>query len=559
MKKLLLTSAIASLLSACGGDSVDTVGNDDTTNTTSQRSKYRALDGYLGGALVYADADGDMVADDDEYIGKTAADGTIDIDQKHTNYDIIVRAIANVTTDSDINGTVSESKEMIAKSGVRHITPLSTLAAIQNLTLNDLAADLGINPDEIDADFIANDYKNTHVLNRSINTLLYDNLKDTKQGKVAIKENAKKLVEHLQQYSYSNAELDDLVLTIENGSIITTTPDQLHNGSYDISTLDLAWEQKDFSVVTYTSDLSEQGFHPCYVREASDKSLIVTNCFSNKFIILDGSTGDIKAQSEQFGDMEITDWYLDREFVALIDSNDTTIYLDKNLQRANPDASELDYADAKVITTQRNVIYRGSDSEIANRLANANWLSYRNVRARSGEFSHYESDGAYYVYDKNGIETKYNTASEAELKSHILEFHNASGTGHTTVLEEINVDWITDDVFISSVNLDSNRVSNDYYYLTNRIGTFALGRMYGGSFQIGLDKHSVVYYSAYKGPGNENHVFKQFDMRTGQLINTWNATMTDYPANFYARLHTKSGITIVSDSYSTVLRLVTSK
>lgn len=127
MKKRILAAlaAIAAgTLAGCGG------GGSGSTPTATTTVSGTVADGYLGGAQVFLDMNGNYQQDSGEPHATTTADGKYTMtvtDGDQNKYPMVVRAIAGTTTDQD-SGTVGQSYMMTAPAGAGNfISPMSTL------------------------------------------------------------------------------------------------------------------------------------------------------------------------------------------------------------------------------------------------------------------------------------------------------------------------------------------------------------------------------------------------------------------------------------------------
>lgn len=171
MHKVVCQAAIPILLlalSGCGSES------ESESDVNSQLVTVKAIDGYLKNAKVYVDRNADNIADDNEFIGDTDREGKINLNvDDHTSYNLIVQAIAGVTSDSDIGGKIAHTYEMVASATSLVITPFSTLAKASGITLGELASDLNISEALLSGDYVAakivdNNAKQVHLLARSV-------------------------------------------------------------------------------------------------------------------------------------------------------------------------------------------------------------------------------------------------------------------------------------------------------------------------------------------------------------------------------------------------------
>lgn len=155
----------ASLLVGCGGGGAETSAPEETNTLT-----VKVIDGYLDGAAVWLDLNKDFIQDADEPSAVSSAGGLAQINVSDittpTAFPIVARAIANQTIDEDQPDAPLQSDFILsAPAGELEITPLSSLVhaklrASATLTkeqaIAEVAAELGLESDEILGDFIAN-------------------------------------------------------------------------------------------------------------------------------------------------------------------------------------------------------------------------------------------------------------------------------------------------------------------------------------------------------------------------------------------------------------------
>lgn len=146
--KSLLAVAFASFLTGCGS-STDSrnAGATDKTATT-----YTVIDGYLSAAEVYV-----LSPTDDKIetrIGETDTNGQIQIPDKYKDYTVVAKIIAGKTIDSDRPGFVTKSYEMRSTENSTVVTPFTTLAYMNQISLKDLALVLQLDEADIAGDYV---------------------------------------------------------------------------------------------------------------------------------------------------------------------------------------------------------------------------------------------------------------------------------------------------------------------------------------------------------------------------------------------------------------------
>lgn len=149
-----LASAAVFTLNGCGGGSSSSGGSDGGSNS----SPVTAIDGYLANAEIYLDSNSNGMLDSAEEsagaIGKTNAQGVFNLDNQYADSDLLVRAVAGQTIDSD-SGIVDATFVLSAESGSSVVTPFTHLAKTTGTSLADLATTLGVDESVLSGDYIA--------------------------------------------------------------------------------------------------------------------------------------------------------------------------------------------------------------------------------------------------------------------------------------------------------------------------------------------------------------------------------------------------------------------
>ncbi len=154
-----LTASVS--LIGCGGDSTDS-----PTTTPNKTYSVKAIDGYLNGAQVWLDLNGNFKLDDGEPSATSGAGGRAtlnvnDVDDP-ASFSVVVRAIKGQTVDEDTGNLVASNFVMSAPAGQQNVTPLSTLVHVKlasdsTLTLEEavtsVATQLGIDQQAVLSDY----------------------------------------------------------------------------------------------------------------------------------------------------------------------------------------------------------------------------------------------------------------------------------------------------------------------------------------------------------------------------------------------------------------------
>jgi hypothetical protein len=207
MKKYIVTIAAllsAGLIAGCGGGASGSSPSATSSNSTGLAAVSGAVaDGYLAGATVFLDKNGNYVWDEGEPKTVTDANGayTLDVDPADVGkYPIVAMAIKGVTSDSD-TGIVQNSyvlslpKDSVSGTvGSNFISPMSTeireLMATGKYTMQQamdlLSAQLGLTGTSMLANYMADptnaNYQAMHTAARNMASLMQSQMGQVLSG-----------------------------------------------------------------------------------------------------------------------------------------------------------------------------------------------------------------------------------------------------------------------------------------------------------------------------------------------------------------------------------------
>lgn len=226
MKRIgLLAASVALALTGCGGGSDSNSGNGNTAPTESTQAVIKAIDGYLVDAEVYIDRNKDGVADSGEKLSSlTNAKGEVTISAADTQFPVIVRAIAGKTYDTDKGGRLTQTVEMTAAAGSNVVTPFTTLAAIENLSLPELAAKLNLPEAVIAGDYVASkanadvaqEAKKAHAVARSLSLELGNTISESQGDSSKLLTKSSEIITVVDTAVNNGDELDDVLITFDD-------------------------------------------------------------------------------------------------------------------------------------------------------------------------------------------------------------------------------------------------------------------------------------------------------------------------------------------------------
>ncbi|KAF7781497.1 hypothetical protein PRUB_b0734 [Pseudoalteromonas rubra] len=236
--KSFLACAISLALIGCSGSNDEkeaksklvTEDQKVIVKTTETRT-ITAIDGYLVNATVCDDQNDNLVCDTGEEIrvkdstGKTQVLTTNVKGQAEVPADanVIIKVIGEQTYDTDFDLHADQTYTLLAHSDTDIISPFTTLAALKNVDMDTLAAELNLNADLIKGDFVlaksgadpltAAESRRIHLVARSIVKLLpehFSSFKDDASLSDELVGETVGLVQYAQQMTLD--DIDMLVL-----------------------------------------------------------------------------------------------------------------------------------------------------------------------------------------------------------------------------------------------------------------------------------------------------------------------------------------------------------
>jgi len=267
MKKIgLLAASVALALTGCGGSDSNS-SNGNTAPVENTQAVIKAIDGYLVDAEVYIDRNKNGVADSGEKISSlTNAKGEVTISAADTKFPVIVRAIAGKTYDTDKGGRLTQTIEMTAAAGSNVVTPFTTLAAIENLSLPELAAKLNLPEAVIAGDYVASksdtdvaqEAKKAHAVARSL-TLELGNTISESQNDSELLTKSNKIITVVDTAVNNGDELDEVLISFDDSG----TPNKIPmpptvkehfsgNTFYSISTNEDYFKHEGLNIAKFT-------------------------------------------------------------------------------------------------------------------------------------------------------------------------------------------------------------------------------------------------------------------------------------------------------------------
>ncbi|QSX41120.1 hypothetical protein [Shewanella cyperi] len=128
LKRLLITTALATVLSACGGGSNN--NNPEPPPPTTVTLNGKVADGYLVGAKVCLDLNSNKVCDTGEPSATTGAGGSFSLSaatqQQLDSFPLLVEVAAG-TMDEDTGAAIVKGYTLTAPAGYNFVSPLSTM------------------------------------------------------------------------------------------------------------------------------------------------------------------------------------------------------------------------------------------------------------------------------------------------------------------------------------------------------------------------------------------------------------------------------------------------
>lgn len=200
-KKSLLACAVSLALIGCGGSDNDNNTNSQIDNgnggSVDNDAKVgtktiTAIDGYLINAVICNDTNNNLVCEDEEVLKTQNSKGeTVDLVTNANgqvvvteNVNVLVKAVAGQTVDADTNEVITQGYTLASHSDSDIVSPFSTLASLNSMSMEALADHIDVDADVIKSDFVAakavqktsEDAKEAHLVARSVVRLLPEDL-----------------------------------------------------------------------------------------------------------------------------------------------------------------------------------------------------------------------------------------------------------------------------------------------------------------------------------------------------------------------------------------------
>lgn len=255
MKQLsAIAIAVSLILTGCGGSD-----SGDASSTSGSALQRQALDGYIVNAEVYVDRNSNNIAEDTEIIGTTDSQGKFTISEADAEFPIIVRAVAGKSYDTDKGGKLINTFEIAAPAGTAVVSPFSTIAVIENKTLEEVAAELSIDSTVLDADYVAakqanDEAKQVHAIARSLTLQLESDLVSSEANISAIKTQLDNINNKINDQINNNVDLDTIIID-KDGNVADApkTVKSMMVGStyYSVSTNDFYFRDEGVSKYTF--------------------------------------------------------------------------------------------------------------------------------------------------------------------------------------------------------------------------------------------------------------------------------------------------------------------
>lgn len=250
IKRTLISIAVASMLSACGGSSSsDSIEEPANGSTTPAAVDYRVIDGYLSAADVCVIRQGKTNC---ESIGTTDENGLISVSSDITTGQIVATVIAGQTKDVDNVGFVGKTYQMVADISSETpnvITPFTTIDVLdQTKTIADIAGELNLPESLLSGDYIAHDEtdkSHVHALARAIATQLSTS-KDENDISTLNTRVAAMNAYITTELSNANVDLNSVNIFMDGDSVtheiaISQLADFLENGNVYVGSLNSAF------------------------------------------------------------------------------------------------------------------------------------------------------------------------------------------------------------------------------------------------------------------------------------------------------------------------------
>ncbi|GAL36106.1 hypothetical protein JCM19240_1548 [Vibrio maritimus] len=212
-KVSLVAMSLVVALAGCRDNSSNS--SDDGGIVTPRNTTFTVFDGYIENARVSICETEALT--NCEVIGNTDAFGNIDLPSDKVGF-VKAEVIAGVSKDSDKLGFVTQGYTMAGQTDTTTINPFTTIATLHpSITLESLAADIGVDASALSSDYIALADAGTHLLARTVTKQLAKGA--SAERVVAVAQVAQDKIEELESNAVDLNQVELAITVAENGDI----------------------------------------------------------------------------------------------------------------------------------------------------------------------------------------------------------------------------------------------------------------------------------------------------------------------------------------------------
>lgn len=207
-KNALAVAITAATLAGCNSSSGS---NDDSSSPNP--STFTVIDGYINNAVICAR---ESVEKTCVFSTTTDAKGQFELPSEYADMLITADVVGGLSSDSDTLGLSARSYTMAAVNTEQLITPFTSIAKMSDLSIEDIAAEIGVSVAELTSDYVAADDTKVHLYARTLASQLgYQSTSDTSQTLMEVAKQTKSLIDKLEQENGSDFDFSTITVDVD--------------------------------------------------------------------------------------------------------------------------------------------------------------------------------------------------------------------------------------------------------------------------------------------------------------------------------------------------------
>ncbi|WP_261816978.1 hypothetical protein [Vibrio gallicus] len=229
-KNVIALAIAGTVLVGCNSDSDSNSNSTSNPGDNPENSTFTVIDGYINNAFICAR---ETVEEACAYTTTTDVKGQFSLPPEYADMLITADIVGGLSSDSDTLGVSAHSYTMIAVNTEQLITPFTSIAKMSDLSVEDIASEIGVTVEELTSDYVASDDTKVHLYARTLASQLnYKSVEDASKTLMSVVKETKSLIEQLEQDHGSDFDFSTITVDIEidyNGNVNASSLPRVSN------------------------------------------------------------------------------------------------------------------------------------------------------------------------------------------------------------------------------------------------------------------------------------------------------------------------------------------